>query len=379
MLPRLRTSPFSFTNAGLAFLVFLSCLGQVVAAPPSATSPDDPAVRQAVSAASQHGATWSGPRQGPPGKAGANVAILSEDLRNGGILGVAQGVREAARVIGWKVRVFDAGGTSGGRDKAASDAVNAKPDALILIGGDANEMKTRLTPFHKRGIPVVGWHVGPQAGPVAGSQIAVNVSTDPLQVARITAMAAIADGTPAPGIVVLTDSNYEIAMAKARAMEAVVRGCRTCTVLAVRDVAIARANEEMPAVTRELLSTYGKRWTHTLAINDIYFDYAVPELVKQRVGNKAVRLLSAGDGSASAFMRIQAGSFQTATVAEPLNLHGWQLVDETNRLLNGQPVSGYIVPVRLVTPENIAFDGGQRLLYDPENQYRDIYRQIWQR
>lgn len=49
-------------------------------------------------------------------------------------------------------------------------------------------------------------------------------------------------------------------------------------------------------------------------------------------------------------------------VDEPLNLHGWQLVDELNRLLVKQPVSGYVVPVHLVTPGN---------------GYRAVYRRIW--
>jgi ribose transport system substrate-binding protein len=78
-----------------------------------------------------------------------------------------------------------------------------------------------------------------------------------------------------------------------------------------------------------------------------------------------------------AFLRIQARTFQTGTVAEPLNLHGWQVVDELNRLFAHQPVSGFVAPVHLVTAENMAFDGGQRLLYDPDNGYRAVYRRIW--
>jgi ribose transport system substrate-binding protein len=44
-----------------------------------------------------------------------------------------------------------------------------------------------------------------------------------------------------------------------------------------------------------------------------------------------------------------------------------------------QPVSGYVIPVHLVTTDNIAFDGGPRFQYDPDNGYRDIYRRIWKR
>ena len=65
-------------------------------------------------------------------------------------------------------------------------------------------------------------------------------------------------------------------------------------------------------------------------------------------------------------------------MAEPLTLHGWQLVDEMNRLLAGQRVTGYVFPVHLVTAGNVGLDGGDRLVYDPANGYRDIYRTIWQ-
>ncbi len=213
------------------------------------------------------------------------------------------------------------------------------------------------------------------AGPVA-----VNVSTDPLEVARITAMAAVVAAQGRAGVVVFGDPNFEIAMAKANAMAEVVRACAGCTLLELRtDVAISRAAELMPAVTRELLDRYGPRWTHALAINDLYFDYAVPALTAAGERGDRVRLLSAGDGSAAAFQRLRAGVFQIGTVAEPLNLQGWQLVDELNRLMARKPVSGYVAPVHLVTPENVGHDGGAALRYDPENGYREAYRSIWQR
>jgi ribose transport system substrate-binding protein len=64
-------------------------------------------------------------------------------------------------------------------------------------------------------------------------------------------------------------------------------------------------------------------------------------------------------------------------VAEPLRLHGWQIVDEINRALNGAPASGYVAPAHLFTPANIAFDGGPEDIYDPDNGYRDASRTIW--
>jgi ribose transport system substrate-binding protein len=335
--------------------------------------------RRVVAAAAQPAAPWSGPRTGPRAQPGKRIAIVNEDLRNGGILGVNDGVVEAARVIGWSVKVFDSGGTLDGRKKMLVNALASDPDGLVIVGGDARTLLPWLQPFVDRGIPIVGWHTAPRAGPVSGTPVAMNVSTDPLEVARVTALAAIAQSGGHAGVVIFTDTGYALPKTKADAMAAVIRACAGCTLLEMRDVPISRSSELMPGVTRELLARYGRRWTYALAINDIYFDYATPVLTQAELPNTAIAMLSAGDGSESAFLRIRTGTFQVGTVAEPLTLHGWQLVDEMNRLLAGQAVTQFVFPVHLVTAENVDKDGGDRLLYDPDNGYRDIYRHIWQR
>lgn len=336
------------------------------------------ALQQEVAEASRINPPWGGPRNGPPGQRDKRIAVLCEDLRNGGILGVARGVEEAARELRWQVKIYDAGGSPSGREQAVAAALAATPDGLLLIGTDAAALTKQLRLFEQRKIPVVGWHVAAEAGPLPGTPVAMNVSTDPLAVARVTAAAAVVAAQGRAGVVIFTDSNFAIATAKADAMAAVIRACPDCSLLEIRDLAISDCAEQMPRATSQLLKAYGPRWTYALAINDIYFDYATPELITAGELADNLHFLSAGDGSSAAFMRIASGIYQVGTVAEPLNMHGWQLVDELNRLLAGHPVSGYIFPVHLVTPENVEFDGGAQYHFDPDNGYRDIYRQIWQ-
>lgn len=319
---------------------------------------------------------WDGPVSGPSGRPGMSIAVICEDLRNGGVLAVARGIGEAADVMGWRVTMLDARGTPEGRAEKIAAALAMKPDGAVLVGSDARSLESRLSAFARLNIPLVGWHVGPAAGRLAAGSVAINVSTDPLEVARVTAMAAIVESRGEAGVVIFTDSNFEIAMRKANAMAEVIEACKGCRLLEVLRLPISQSAQRVPEATRRLLARYGTRWSHALAINDIYFDYAASELIK---AGREIRLYSAGDGSPAAFLRIQAGAFQYGTVAEPLNLQGWQLVDELNRLLAGRPVSGYIPPVHLVTEENIAFDGGSRMLFDPDNGYREAYRRIWKR
>ena len=78
-----------------------------------------------------------------------------------------------------------------------------------------------------------------------------------------------------------------------------------------------------------------------------------------------------------AFERIRGKQFQLATVAEPLNLQGWQTIDEMNRALAGQPASGYVSHVHLFINANIDKDGGAHNSYDPGNDYKEHYKAIW--
>lgn len=345
---------------------------------PAPAQPVDDAEHPEKTSTSQAPA-WAGPTAGPAGVPGKSVVVLAEDLRNGGVLGVAKGIREAAQAIGWRVRIVDAGGTPAGRQRAVAEALGTRPDGLVICGSDAQELEPLLRKTAPRLPPVVGWHAGPRPGPIEGTSVAMNVTTDPIAVARTTAQAAVAQSGGKAGVVVFTDSRFAIATAKAEAMVEVIRQCSGCKLLELRDVAISESAARMPAVTEALLATHGARWTHALAINDIYFDYAVPSLIKADLPTGAISLLSAGDGSASAFMRIRAGTFQTATVAEPLNMQGWQIVDELNRLLAGQAASGFVAPVHLVNAQNVAANGGARFVYDPDNGYRDAYQRIWKR
>ncbi|WP_374431562.1 substrate-binding domain-containing protein [Ideonella dechloratans] len=332
-----------------------------------------------VQQASLPAPAWGGPRTGPPAPQGQRIAIVAEDLRNGGILGVIDGLLEASKVVGWTAKVIDCNGSPAGRTQALIDAMAYQPDGLVLVGTDAKQLNPGLATFARQRIPIVGWHVAARPGPVTGTPVAINVSTDPERVAQITAMTAVVQSGGQAGVVVFTDSNFEVARAKTSAIVEALQACRACTVLEVRDVPISRAAVQVPPVVQELLQRYGARWTHALAINDIYFDYATPALTLGRAGGAPVSLVSAGDGSESALQRIRNGVFQTATVAEPLALQGWQLIDEMNRLLAGQAPTGYVFPVHLVTSANIDQDGGPQLRFDPDNGYRGMFRRLWGR
>ncbi len=313
------------------------------------------------------------PSTGPTAQqAGATIAFVGSDLTNGGVNAVSQGVEEAAAAIGWTVDVYDGKATAQGRTDALNQAIASGPAAIILGGFDPTEQASTIATATGAGIPVVGWHAGAATGP--GNGLFTNVSTDPLVVSQLAAAYAVADSDGTAGVAIFTDGQYDIAVLKADAMKAYVEACDTCTVLDYQDSPIAEADQRMPGIISNLLQTDGDTLTYLLAINGNYFGGAQQALRAAGTDPAGTpKSVAAGDGDSAEFQRIRNVDYQAATVAEPLLLQGWQLVDEINRALAGEADSGFVAAPGLVTKQNVP-DGD---LFDPASGYRDVYKAVW--
>lgn len=323
---------------------------------------------------------WPLPPAGPPGLPDKTIVFIGEDFRNAGILGVGAGVQEAAKAMGWQVRFLDIGTKDAQRGAVFQRAMQLRPDGIVLGGMDAAGNANFLTPFADAGIPIVGWHVAPLPGPVEKTPIRVNVATDSIEVAKAAAHYAIARSNGKAGVVIFTDSRFAIAMKKADIMAQIIKACAGCSLLEIVDLPLDKAGSMMPGVTERLLLNYGKSWQYSLAINDLYFDHCTATLVMNGHPPQGPPAnISAGDGSPSALMRIRYEIYQEATIAEPLIFQGWQIVDELNRAMQGQPPSGYQTPPKIITKDNLRPGNGCMALFDPENGYRLLFRKIWNR
>lgn len=336
------------------------------------------AAKDVVTQVAANKVPWDGPTTGPKAQPGKTVVLISEDQRNGGALGVSEGVTEAAKAIGWKLTILDGAGVIANRSAAFGQAIALKPDIIIADNDDATEQKVNIVKAVNAGIKVLGWHSNVKPGPMDGVPLFTNISTDPTVVAKVAAALAIANADGKAGVVVFTDATEKISVMKSNAMAANIKECSGCTVLEVIDTPLASVSTRIPQMTQSLHQRFGKKWTHSLAINDGFFDFMAPTLrAAGSAGSGPPVNISGGDGSKAAFERIRGDNYQFATVAEPLSLHGWQLIDEANRALAGMQWSGYVAPTHLVTKDNIGTNGGPKNVYDPDNGYRDVYKKIW--
>ncbi len=318
---------------------------------------------------------WDGPVDGPKLQKSKKLVYIASDMSDSGVYGIFNGIKEATAGAGWEILFIDCRGRCNQGAAIVSQALEMKPDGIVLAGVDATSQAKGLAAAALAKVPVVGWHASVKSGPVNG--LFTNVTSNPRDAAQIAALYGVVESTSRAGIVVLTDSSNPYSTAKSNAIVEVIKQCESCRLLSVEDVPVAEVYKKMPQVIESLAKRHGSKWTHVIGINDIYFDLMEKPEIASLIAQNKIRALSAGDGSATAYKRIRNNSLQIGTVPEPLSLHGWQLVDEMNRAFSGVPDSGYVTQVHLVTNQNIAYDGGPKNSFDPSNDFRSRYEKIW--
>ena len=344
----------------------------------STVSPIVAQARKVVAAATAKNVPWAGPTTGPKAQKNKSIVVIASDLTNTGVLAVSRAIQKAASAIGWKVTVLNGAGTTSGLTSALNQAIALKPSGIVDDGYDFTTVAPLEAQVHSAGVPQVAWNGGPAPGPAAADDIFYNVAVSAPQISQIAADYAIARSNGKAKVVIFTDNEFSVAETKANLMQAAIKKCSTCKVIAYENTPIADATTRVPPLTSALLGQYGKNWTYSLAINDNYFEAMAPALASDGVSNSAAPVnISAGDGSPDAFQRIRTGDDQAATVAAPLSEQGWEVVDQMNRAIAGKSADNFVAAPRLFDHADIGTDGGPQNTYVPNNNYQQHYKTIW--
>ncbi|GAA0997044.1 substrate-binding domain-containing protein [Streptomyces rhizosphaericus] len=329
--------------------------------------------KAAVKRAERTDVPWNGPTSGPTAVRGKTIAYVAQTMTNPGVAGVAQGVREAAKVMGWKVRVIDGGGTPVGIQAALSEAITLEPSGIVIGGFDPRATARQVAQANAAGIPLVGWHAVGSPGPSKRPELFTNITTEVEEVAGVSADWVIARSDGHARVVVFTDDSIPFARKKAALIRRGLARCPGVRLLAYANIPIPDAGSRTPQEVSSLLSRFPTTWDYSIAINDLYFADAAPALrAAGKRGTGPPFNIGAGDGDPSAFQRVNSGQYQAATVPEPLSQQGWQVIDEFNRAFSGRAPSGYVAPVHIVTAAN----SGGASSWNPPG-YRRAYRKIW--
>ena len=182
----------------------------------------------AVAKATASSNQWDGPTSGPQLQANKKIIFIASDMKNGGVLGVQEGLSEAAKTAGWSLDVLDGTGSVKDQLAALNQAIARKPDGIVIGGWNPNVAKIPLQKAVKEGIVLMAWHAVPAPGPVPAYHIFYNVTSDSNEVSRMAALYAVAKSDGKAKVLIFTDSMYQIALDKANAMIDIINQCSGC-------------------------------------------------------------------------------------------------------------------------------------------------------
>src|SRR5262249_45625697 len=315
----------------------------------AARAQDTTAAEKVVSLATGPTDHWYGPSSGPAPAADQSVVCVEYLAQDITAATWCRGVSEGAAKLGWKSTTIDGRGTADGIRAALQQAIALRPNGIVLASVDAQSNVGLLKEATDAGIKLVGIHSVAGPGPAPNVFLFTNITYDPVGQATLAADYAIADSHGKAQMIVVTDTQYAIARAKADAAQATIKACAGCKMLDYVSTPVGAANQNMPGLFTSWIQKYPDPF-YVYTVSDAgFFDPGVPALRTGGVPPSGRIALIGSDGSPAAYQRIRTGEYEIGTIPEPAGLQGWQAVDELNRAFNGAPPSGFVQPLHIIT------------------------------
>jgi ribose transport system substrate-binding protein len=360
-----------------SFVASIALASLVGASAASAQSAQD--ATNAVALATGPTDQWHGPTSGPAPVANQSVVCVEYLAQDSTAATWCKGTAEGAAKLGWQETTIDGRGSADGIRSALQQAIALKPNGIVLASVDAQSNLGLLKDATDAGIKIVGIHSVAGPGPAPNVYLFTNITYDPVGQATLAADDAIADSHGNAQMIVVTDTQYAIARAKADAAQATIKACGTCKMLEYVSTPVGSANQNMPGLFTSWIQKYPDPF-YVYTVSDAgFFDPGVPALRTGGIAPSGRIALIGSDGSPAAYQRIKTGEYEIGTIPEPAGLQGWQAIDELNRALNGAAASGFVQPLHIITKDNVATDINADGIYEPKVDYRAEYAKIWGR
>ncbi len=318
--------------------------------------------------------TWYGPTSGPKATTEPVTIAWVADQGYDTYIGWGNGVRDAAKALGWKFISFNTRGTVSGQLAALDQALAANVTAIITPA-DANALQKPIQEAVKRCVPVVGIHATAFPGPSPALGLYDNIASSAAEIGESQAAYVIAMSNGTARDIHMVDTSFAIARFKAKAATTPIKNCSGCKFLDMVNVPISDLAQRVGPATSGLLARFGDSWWMTTCCDD-YYPYVAATLRAAGVPTDKVQLVGA-DAPPATYELIRKGEYEVASVPEPSTLFGYEAVDAIIHAMAGQPPAKWVQPTFIRTKANIDQEGGKSNEFVPSNNFSCHYLNIW--
>ncbi|MFL6115263.1 MAG: sugar ABC transporter substrate-binding protein [Catenulispora sp.] len=270
------------------------------------------------------------------------VAVITCLSILSGCVSPATGAQQAAKKVGWQVRVLDGGGTPDKQNAQMFNALSWGADIILNIAIDPNAVQDGLRAAKRAHVPVGAGSNGldspnPPIKPAPGKLgYAFDVAPDYAAVGQKAAEWVRADSAGKANIVVYSDKEFPSVLALQKGLLAGLKKCKDCTVQPLRYFTGNQVAQVLPQSVVSYLRS------HT-DVKYVFIPYdpaaaaVVPAIAQAGLGNR-VRLISVL-GSQENLNFVRKSQVQVADAAYDNLYMGYAMLDQTSRLLTKKPLA----------------------------------------
>lgn len=311
------------------------------------------------------------PTSGPKLVHGKTIVNLPCAMGAEGCARPARAFEEAAKLVGWHSILIDPAGDPSKMANAVQRAISIKADAIVLAAIDVSTIQGPLEEAKKAGIKIVGF----------GS-----IDKGHVLAAEIPSAQSFIDDGYTMGAAVYKLSGYNLKMIEMRGdefgvvanravgAEKYVKDCQAaggvCQIVASENFLVTDLTTRVPEQAIAQVRRYPD-FTVLWAGYDAGLNFMIQ-------GLKSANLTDSGfavgfDSNVANLDIIRNGGFQRASVGLPMEWIGYGMVDDLNRLFNGQQPVEQGVHSELLSKSNVPASGPYVGTFD----FRSAYKKLW--
>lgn len=300
---------------------------------------------------------------------GALLYFIGCDQSIPGCVAQVHGFEEGAKAAGYETKVCDAKFEIANFQNCMSQAVEAKPAAIVNNARPQSDAPEAYKKAHEANIPVIGQFTSEKPEPKTGNAGEVGYVCE--HEAEILANQIVAQSGGKANVAVFADTVYQCNQQRAKGLENVLSECEGCT-FSVEKFSAATAQTDLPPQFQaEIQSNPDLEWI----VAAPGFSGSLAAAAVREAGKSEQISVGTFDGEEPELELLRAKEIVKLDVLSGIYENGWAVVDLISRLLAGEPVPGNIEnpTQKALTQQNVPAEGS----FEGAEGYEEQFKKLW--
>jgi ribose transport system substrate-binding protein len=363
-------------SIGLAMKALLA-LGMINVLPTSVMAADKPALSAFTAKVDKLVADASAPQTAPLPTAAPSIAkgktlvVIPCAMGAEGCARPARAVQEAAALLGWKAILIDPAGDPSKMGNAVQQAISIKADAIVLGAVDAATILGDLQLAKQAGIKIAAY-VAVDKDKTFDIQIPTEESV--FDDGYVMGAAAYKQGNGKLHMIEMRGDEFHININRAEGTNAFIKDCAAaggdCALLSSENFLVTDLTTRVPqqAVAQvRLHPTFNVFW----AAYDAGLTFMIQGLRQADLTDQGFAV--GFDANVANLDIIRNDGYEKISVGQPIERIGYALVDQLNRLFQGEPLVNQGIHSKVLTKDNLPPSGA----WEGDVDFRSGYKKLW--